>query len=176
MLRHFLLRNSAINPNLNSKSLLSNRGDECVGVCLQPGVHLADRHGCGDDGFVPVLGGNTLQPCIGSAPDVEAALAGVIYADLVAVGAIEALAGQQADAVLDYIICGGIAACALTIEALAAGNLAVQGDQVEVGGHGGLQSALGIQGGLDEGAVDAICLSAVGDQLAGKAMILEIGI
>ena len=142
---------------------------------LEPSVHLGNSHGAGNNGFAPGIFLVAFQPGIAVATDIEPELFIVAGGDLFTVGGIEAVATEQIDTVLQDIICGGVAACALTIEALTAGCAAHQSDEVVVGGNGCLQRALGEQGRLNIGLQSVFGVLAGGDQLAHQTVGGKLG-
>ena len=86
-----------------------------------------------------------------------------------------ALAGLDIQTVLHHVGGGGEASRALAVEALAAQLGGLVGDEVEVGGDGGLQVVGVHQGGLDVGADAVFRRAGVGQQLAHEAVGPEVG-
>ena len=136
-----------------------------------PAVDLLDRHQVGDDTAAPVLPGVLCQPGIFLAADIVAHFFLIGNLCFFSIRAVEALSFQKIHAVLHHIICSGVAACPLTVEAHNAGAFPPEGDKIIVGRHGGLQRSFGKQGGLDTGADAGFPPGGCADELADHAVL-----
>ena len=102
--------------------------------------------------------------------------AAVVHAQRLQPVGVEAVhAAQDIHAVLQYIICRGVTACSLTVEALLADVLAGEGDEVVVVGNGRFGHGGRHQRRLDVGGDAAVQLPGGGNELADPAHALEGG-